>query len=812
MNRRRETALWVIAGLVGALLCAWALPRFFPFVPDDWKVGRAGAEKIAIERLRDLGKFPRQPYVVVRLRSEMLLERRLQLSIDQIAPASVLASRLAPWILCWEVTVFPQGARVNDWTHSAWIGRDGQVLALRKRTVELDSDGEEEDRSDAVAPSDLEAIEEAGRLLHNEGYGRELFLPDPQIQRQDGEKIINTTVRMIYGEALLGPDYPYGLEVFLENGKAVGYEPFFDDPERSLLQNILGQNQLAGFVRVSLVFLLLPIVVLPFLRLYHEGVLGVRRAVQIFSVCLGAGLLYLVLDAQQISVGTSLGFLSRSLTTLMIAVFAFVFQFLGLAVLALCSWSVGEAFCRRRWPQRLASIDAFFRLRWRNATFARAAVRGLSGGLLISGCLLVLAIFLRRFDAWPVSGFVFSNQLDGPWPGLSRLLAAVITALPLLLFTGLMVPSWAIGRWGKLVGAIVTALGFLLVLQHLTVLPLQFSYAIWALVVIIPTLIFLTSDVFSTLLALFSSLVIVETLPLLGAQSVMIQSHGWIALLILFSPVIFSIGFVLDDQEFVYAYDDVPPHVRRIAERERQRVELETARRIQSSILPELPDSVNGVELAYEYLPATEVGGDFYDVLALDDGRIAVAVGDVAGHGVSSGLVMSMAKSALAVQVAWNPEVEAVFRTLNRMVYQSARQRLLSTLVYALVDPQRRQLVYASAGHVYPYLVSVDGRVRELASASYPLGVRAISDVKVKSQNFAAGDSLFLFSDGLVEACREGEDEPFGFDRLEQSLKRHAGKPARKMRDSVLADLRDYTRHSPQADDLTILVLRLPVE
>ncbi len=146
--------------------------------------------------------------------------------------------------------------------------------------------------------------------------------------------------------------------------------------------------------------------------------------------------------------------------------------------------------------------------------------------------------------------------------------------------------------------------------------------------------------------------------------------------------------------------------MRRIAERERQRVELETARNIQSSILPQLPDQLNGVELAHTYLPATEVGGDFYDVLALEDGRLAVAVGDVAGHGVSSGLVMSMAKSALAVQVTFDPEVEAVFKTLNRMVFQSARKRLLATLCYALVDPVRREMQFASAGHLFPYRVS----------------------------------------------------------------------------------------------------------
>ena len=250
--------------------------------------------------------------------------------------------------------------------------------------------------------------------------------------------------------------------------------------------------------------------------------------------------------------------------------------------------------------------------------------------------------------------------------------------------------------------------------------------------------------------------------------------------------------------------------VRRIAERERQRVEIETARNIQSSILPSLPSQLLGVEIAHSYLPASEVGGDFYDVLALDDGRLALAVGDVAGHGVSSGLVMSMAKSALAVQVTFDPAVESVLTTLNRMVYQSARRRLLSTLCYALLDPRSRELTYASAGHVFPYRISQEGEVDPLVSESYPLGVRDQLEIRVRQQPLRAGDTLFFYSDGLVEATAEEDDDPFGFDRLQESLRRLAGQGPAAVRDGVLEDVDGFTGRHIRDDDLTVLVLRLP--
>jgi sigma-B regulation protein RsbU (phosphoserine phosphatase) len=321
---------------------------------------------------------------------------------------------------------------------------------------------------------------------------------------------------------------------------------------------------------------------------------------------------------------------------------------------------------------------------------------------------------------------------------------------------------------------------------------------------------FLRWDFLTSTVASFTAQATLSAMPFLLADSTRLQLAGGVAVLAAAVPCLVSLRSLTSDREFVYKYEDVPPHVRRIAERERQRVELETARNIQSSILPQLPSQLAGVELAHTYLPATEVGGDFYDVLALDDGRLAVAVGDVAGHGVSSGLVMAMAKSALAVQVSFDPRVESVFATLNRMVFQSARKRLLATLCYALVDPVRREIEFASAGHLFPYRVTPDGKVESLESIAYPLGVRPQLEVVSRLSKLGPGDVIFLCSDGLVEARREGSDEHFGFDRVERTLAAAAGNGAGVVRDRVLAELERFAGDSPREDDLTLLVLKIP--
>ena len=340
--------------------------------------------------------------------------------------------------------------------------------------------------------------------------------------------------------------------------------------------------------------------------------------------------------------------------------------------------------------------------------------------------------------------------------------------------------------------------------------PLSWTFALSCALSAVLVGLFLATDLLTVLLAGFVTHLLFVVYPLLTAANASVQIQGWLAVGLLAAPLLASLRYLGSGKEFVYNYEDVPPHVRRIAERERQRVELETARRIQSSILPDLPPRLAGVDIAHAYLPASEVGGDFYDVLALEDGRLAVAVGDVAGHGVSSGLIMSMAKSALAVQVTFDPDVSAVFNTLNRTVYQTARKRLLATLCYALIDPRQLEMVYASAGHLHPYRISATGRVDSLESIAYPLGVRGLLVVDPHTAKLSPGDTLFLFSDGVIEARREGSDEMFGFERLEESLARHASRGPEGLRDGVLADVARFTGNAPREDDQTILVLRLP--
>ena len=801
MKSSRAPLAWIALALGAGALLVWSFPRAFPRLLPDWKVTRGEAESIARAEVGVLGELPSDPYVVAKLDGDPMLEFRMMLEPGGDSER-IASSWLAKSIVVWEVTIYAPSRRTNDWSYQARIAPDGELLDLRLRLPR-------EQAGPPIAPEDARTRAEA--FLRERGIDLARYEP-PEIKTQDQLARTDTTVRFREKEQLLGDRLKYGLQVEFAGDRMAGYSHWYEDPARDRVDALLQPFTLIGNFRFFTIFILLPIIGVAFVRKYHEGVVGVDRALRVFLVSLVAGIVLIPMCARAATQGWSFGPLTREQTTLIWAFQMIAVYFLPQSLISALSWSVGESLCRERWGRKLAAFDALFGRDWKNRTVALSALRGFGLGLGLAALLLLPVFFVPERLGRPSSSLHL-----GPWwessalPGLSLVLFQLSFTLYTELFGRLfLVPALVrrLGIWGG--GIVAMLVAGLVFWGPMSMIPMSASFAVSMVFAGFLVFAFLRWDFLTSTVASFTSQIAISAMPFVLAESPNLQLQGSLALLAAAVPCLLSLRWLGSEREFVYKYEDVPPHVRRIAERERQRVELETARNIQSSILPELPSQLHGVELAHTYLPATEVGGDFYDVLALDDGRLAVAVGDVAGHGVSSGLVMSMAKSALAVQVSFDPEVRAVFGTLNRMVYQSARKRLLATLCYAILDPQRRELQFASAGHLFPYRIGRDGKIESLESIAYPLGVRPTIEVEPHLARLEPGDAVFLCSDGLVEARREGSEESFGFERVERVLAQAAGNGASVIRDAVLAELQKFTGDSPREDDLTLLVLRIP--
>jgi serine phosphatase RsbU (regulator of sigma subunit)/anti-sigma regulatory factor (Ser/Thr protein kinase) len=240
------------------------------------------------------------------------------------------------------------------------------------------------------------------------------------------------------------------------------------------------------------------------------------------------------------------------------------------------------------------------------------------------------------------------------------------------------------------------------------------------------------------------------------------------------------------------------------ATRQRFEQELEVARLIQQNFLPkELPD-LPGWQIAAYYRPAREVGGDFYDVIPLSDGRVAFVVGDVTDKGVPAALVMSATRSVLRASAQRLIEPGVVLERVNELLCPDMPPKMFVTCLYGVLDPASGHLRFANAGHDLPYVKTAHGVV-ELRARGMPLGLMPGMDYEEKDTVLAPGDSVLLHSDGIVEA-HDPDRGMFGFPRLKETVAQNTGGQA--LIDRVIAELEAFTGSgAEQEDDITMVTL-----
>jgi serine phosphatase RsbU (regulator of sigma subunit) len=247
----------------------------------------------------------------------------------------------------------------------------------------------------------------------------------------------------------------------------------------------------------------------------------------------------------------------------------------------------------------------------------------------------------------------------------------------------------------------------------------------------------------------------------------------------------------------------------RSRERLRMREEIEYARKIQASMLPQGAPDFAWLDFSAASLAATEVGGDYYDYFHLSPSRLAVVVADVAGHGLASGLLISGVRSCLYLLEDDLAAPAAVFDRLNRMVRRTGTKRTYVTMSLAVIDRPPGELLLTCAGH--PPLLhwqAATGEIAEVGRGALPLGTGLAPHFEPERRPVAAGDLLLLYTDGLIEARNERSQE-YGDERLKRALARAAGRSAREVRDSILSDLANFKGNSEQADDITLVLARL---
>jgi len=254
------------------------------------------------------------------------------------------------------------------------------------------------------------------------------------------------------------------------------------------------------------------------------------------------------------------------------------------------------------------------------------------------------------------------------------------------------------------------------------------------------------------------------------------------------------------------AIDNAQMHETALAQKEVQR-DLELATEVQRGFLPETPPALNGYDFYDYYKPANHIGGDYFDYITLPDGRVAIIVADVVGHGIAAALMMAKLSAEAKFSLASIPHAGNAISRLNNTLSKWPLDRFV-TLIMGVIDPKTNEMVVVNAGHMTPLVRHANGTVSEPGEeeAGPPLGIIEDLEYEQITITIEPGDVITMYTDGLNEAMDE-KDECYGIERI-RDIVDSGSENVNEMGGKIIEDVVKFVGQGPQTDDMCLVCLR----
>jgi sigma-B regulation protein RsbU (phosphoserine phosphatase) len=235
--------------------------------------------------------------------------------------------------------------------------------------------------------------------------------------------------------------------------------------------------------------------------------------------------------------------------------------------------------------------------------------------------------------------------------------------------------------------------------------------------------------------------------------------------------------------------------------------QVKLAYQIQKDLLPKSPPDVKGYDISARSIPAQMVGGDYYDFIAVENGSMAICLGDVSGKGLPASLLMANLQATLRGQTLLNAPVNESVQRSNKLMFQSTDPEKFATLFYGVLNTKTHELSYCNAGHEIPFVFSGAGDPARLETGGMALGVMDEFPYQYDSVSLGPGDLLVVYSDGIPDAANEF-DHPFGEDRLISLIHQFRDRPVAAIIDGIVDAVKEHECGMEQLDDLTLLIVK----
>lgn len=474
--------------------------------------------------------------------------------------------------------------------------------------------------------------------------------------------------------------------------------------------------------------------------------------------------------------------------------------------------AVGDSITREYWPSKLLTFDLVRVGHLYNRPVGLVLVRAIAYSFILTA-IYALSVYLMPDNYLSISETFRSNRTFLPF------IEAVITAFLIFFLVTQGILLTLVGKIssykksGLLVG-VVTAVAFILFSPLPTDTgPFTTELITAGLVGFSVGWIYVKEDYLTAFIAM----------TLLGLQLLAVK--GWvmsnspdasvfyITLILIVAALIFAIQAIRNGKSIRELPKFVPDYINDLARDERVKQELQIARKVQQSFLPDQTPDIEGLDIAAICSPAYETGGDYYDFIQLNDGRLAVTIGDVSGKGIEAAFYMTFTKGvlhALCTDYTSTIEILAKFNTLFR---KNAQKGTFISLIFGLIDTEKKEFRFSRAGHnPLLYFNSKENTLNEyrpdgigLGMASEEIFRKNICESTIK---FKSDDILVLFTDGVVEATNQ-INKFYGDDRLHKLIKQNKNLSSEKILQKLTDDLVKFGDGADQHDDMTVLVIKM---
>jgi phosphoserine phosphatase RsbU/P len=476
--------------------------------------------------------------------------------------------------------------------------------------------------------------------------------------------------------------------------------------------------------------------------------------------------------------------------------------------------SYGSSVSQEVWPTRLRELNLLRRGYWINQPIGQALFRSVLIASILSALTIVLMLILPIRGLELPEGAVFLthrtfvgslNQL-----GVFLISTMIFTFIVLL---GLAALAWKRTRSKWITIIVIVIFWTLLNTAAINTVPTHFDLLLNVVGGVLIGLIFWRYGLATTFFTILMHRIIMTVAWGLAIAG---NPDFWQLMLLLMLPVaglVAGVAGLATGRTMLQLPEVIPGYLIEMANRERMERELEISRHVQQRFLPLSTPQVEGYEMLAVCHPAAEVGGDYYEFLPADDGRLALAIGDVSGKGFKAAFYMTLIKGFTQSLAEQERDPARFLTRLNTLFYRNAERGTFVSMIFGYLDLKRRELSFARAGHnpAVWYRAST-GKSELVKAGGMALGLvndeRFEASLQVQQARLQPGDIIVLYTDGYTEAMNHAGDL-YGEGRFRRTIECYAGLSLHELVEALDEDILQFTEGHQQSDDMTILAIKV---